>query len=72
MTKNINVTKLTVATHLRIALVSSLSPPVIIGGHNNDGTTAVSDNKSWMNIRSVSVHDNTIIVIGGCAKGKHI
>jgi len=77
---------MTNATHWYTALVPSLSPPVVVGGEDQSGTTATSDikmyddsSKSWKNISSLSsarsqvaiatVHNNAIIVIGGCTKG---
>jgi len=80
-------TKLTATAHFRIALVSGSSPPMVVGGRDDGGvpTAVISTydncNKSWMNVGSLSfarsyvavvtVHDNAIIVIGGCTNGKH-
>ena len=78
---------LTPVTHTFTTLVPSSSPPVIVGGwlHSNKTSTAdinMYDNSdhSWKNIGSLSspkgmvgiaVHNNAIIVIGGCTKGDH-
>ena len=77
--------KMTATTHSSTAIVPSLSPPVIVGG-NDDNSVPTSDikmydysSKSWRKIASlpsarsrvaaVTVNNNAIIVIGGCTKG---
>jgi len=76
---------MTNATHWYTALVPSSSPPVVVGGCYQNGTTTSDvkmyddSSKSWKNISSLSsarsqvaiaeVHNNAIIVIGGCTKG---
>ncbi|XP_065906643.1 probable serine/threonine-protein kinase roco4 isoform X2 [Dysidea avara] len=52
---------MTNATHYNTALVPSSSPPVVVGGQDQSGTTPTSDikmyddtSKSWMNIASLS------------------
>ena len=76
---------MTNATHYSTALVHSLSPPVVVGGQDQSGTTTSDikiyedSSKSWKNISSLSsarsyvaiaaVNNNAIIVIGGYTKG---
>jgi len=76
---------MTDVTHWDTALVPSLSPPVVVGGEDQSGTTTSDikmyddSSKSWKNISSLSsarslvaiaaVNNNAIIVIGGCTKG---
>jgi len=76
---------MTNATHWHTALIPSSSPPVEVGGEDQSGTTTSDikmydeSSKSWKNISSLSsarsqvaiaaVHNNAIIVIGGCTKG---
>ena len=72
-------------THKFTALVPGSSPPVVVGGHDQSGTTTSDikmyddSSKSWKNISSLSsarslvaiaaVSNNAIIVIGGFTKG---
>ena len=81
-------TELTAADHYFTALVPSSSPPVVVGGHDIDGTTTAdikmydNSNKSWKKIGSLSsarsmvavaaVYNNAIIIIGGCTKGGNV
>ena len=80
-------TKLTSADHTCTALVCNTSPPVIVGGEDNDTSTAdikmyTDSNKSWQTIGSLSsarsyvaiaaVYNNAIIVIGGCSKADSV
>ena len=75
---------MTSATHWDTALVPSSSPPVVVGGQDQSGTTSDikmydDSSKSWKNISSLSsgrssvaiaaVSNNAIIVIGGYTKG---
>ena len=75
---------MTSATHYNTALVPSSSPPVVVGGRNQNGITSDikmydDSSKSWKNISSLSsarsqvaiaaVNNNAIIVIGGYTKG---
>ena len=78
-------TKLTAADHYHTALVPSSSSPIVVGGHDIDGTPTAdikmydNSNKSWKKIGSLSsarsavavaaVYNNAIIIIGGCTKG---
>ena len=80
--------ELTAADHWCTALVPSSSPPVIVGGEDEDDTSTVdikvydNSNKSWKKIGSltysrsdvavVAVYNNAIIIIGGCTKGHTI
>ena len=75
---------MTPATHWDTALVPSSSPPVVVGGCDEDDipTSDIKmyddSNKSWKNIASLpsarsgvavaTIENNTIIVIGGCTK----
>ena len=76
--------KMTNDTHWATALVPSSSPPVVVGGSDQSGTTSDikmydDSSKSWKNISSLSsarsqvavaaVNNNAIIVIGGYTKG---
>ena len=77
-------TELTAADHWNTALIPSSSLPVVIGGDDNKTPTEDvkmydNSNKSWQKIGSLSsarsrvavaaVHDNAIVIIGGCTKG---
>ena len=78
-------TELTAADDLFTALVPNSFPPVVVGGHNDDGTTTAdikmydNSNKSWKKIGSLlsarsmvavaAVYNNVIIIIGGCTNG---
>ena len=77
-------TELTAADHDCTALVSSSSPPVVVGGQYGGTSTADikmydNSNKSWKKIGLLSsarsrvavaaVYNNAIVVIGGCTKG---
>ena len=80
-------TELTAVDHWHTSLVSSLSPPVIVGGDDTTGTTADikmydNSNKSWKKIGLLTfarscvgvapVYNNAIIIIGGCTKADTI
>ena len=81
--KSTKWTELTAADHCFTALVPSLSPSVVVGGHNKTPTADIkiydNSNKSWKKIGSLSfarsmvavaaVYDNAIVVIGGCTNG---
>ena len=82
LTKWITITD---ATHWKTALVPSSSPPVVVGGRDQNGTTSDikmydDSSKSWKNISLLSsarsqiaiaaVNNNAIIVIGGYTKGE--
>ena len=72
-------------THGYTALIPSSSPPVVVGGSDQNVMTTSDikmyddSSKSWKNISSLSsarsqvaiaaVNNNAIIVIGGCTKG---
>ncbi|XP_065907606.1 uncharacterized protein [Dysidea avara] len=76
---------MTNATHWGTALVPSSSPPVVVGGEDENGTPTSDikmyedSSKSWRKVASLSsarsytaiatVSSNAIIVIGGFAKG---
>ena len=78
-------TKLTAADNWNTALVTSLSPLVIVGGEDKDDITTAdikmydNSNKSWRKIGSLSfarstvavvaIYNNAIIIIGGYTKG---
>ena len=75
-------------THLFTALVPSSSPPVVVRGEDQSGTTTSDikmyddSRKSWKNISSLSsarstvaiaaVNNNAIIVIGGYSIGRSV
>ena len=79
-------TKVSAADHFWATAVPSSSPPVVVGGHDTDGTTTAdikmydNSNKSWKKIGSLSfarsgvavaaVYNNAIIIIGGCTEGE--
>ena len=79
-------TELTTADHYHTALVPSSSSPIVVGGHDINGTPTTdikmydNSNKSWKKIGSLSsarshvaiaaVYNNAIIIIGGCTKGE--
>ena len=81
-------TELTAADNWDTALVTSLSPPVVVGGEDKDDITTAdvnmydNSNKSWKRIGSLSsvrsrsavtaVYNNAIIIIGGCTKADTI
>ena len=52
-------TKVSVANHFWAIAVPSSSPPVVVGGHDTDGTTTAdikmyaNSNKSWMNVNII-------------------
>ena len=76
-------TELTAADHWCTTLVPSSSPPVVVGGEGIIPTADIkmydNSNKSWKKIASLTstrsrvavaaVHNNAIIIIGGCTKG---
>ena len=77
-------TELTPAAHWYTALVPKCFPPVVVGGEDQSDTTAdikVYDNSKriWKKLGSLTaatstvgiaaVHDNAIVVVGGCTKG---
>ena len=78
-------TELTEADHWHIVLAPSSSPPVVVGGRDDDGTSTAdikmydNSNKSWKKIGSLSfarsyaavaaVYNNAIVIIGGYTKG---
>ena len=78
-------TKLNATDHWGTAPVPSSSPPVVVGGDNEDYQPTAdikmydNSNKSWKKIGSLSsarscvavaaVYNNAIIIIGGCTKG---
>ena len=80
--------ELSAATHFKTTTIPYSNPPVIIGGDNEDyiPTSDVSlydiHNNSWIKVDSMTssktgigvslVNSNTIIVIGGCTKGRVI
>ena len=77
-------TELTTPAHLFTNLVPNTSPPVVVGGEDVTGTPTAdikmydTSNKSWKKVGSISsarsrvavatVHNNAIVVFGGCTK----